>query len=435
VSERPTSHIGESLRTKLSRETLGMVLVLFVLPILRSQPASSLQLTPPSTVVPASLFGLHIHRPGADTWPQVPFAEWRLWDSKATVWYNLEPRKGQWSFVQTDQDVALAQQRGVGLLMTLGQTPPWASSRPDEPPTWRHGGAAPPSNEADWKNYVRTVATRYKGHIHEYEIWNEPNLKEFFTGTPEQLVTLAKDAYQVIHEVDPTATVVSPSITTAYGVTWLNSYLDAGGGAYADVIGYHFYVSPDMPEAEIDVIQRVKSALSAHGIRKQIWNTEIGWFIHSDFQDIQPNKGSFTRVLSAEEALAYVMRSYVLNWASGISRVYWYDWDGNPMGLGDNLGKQKKPAAEGYRAIEEWLSGAIIRSCSRADDNSWTCGLNREGRSEWIVWNPDHTVMKAVPPSWKVNEILTLSSTGTISSRPFNGGNTIQYAPLPALLR
>jgi hypothetical protein len=159
-----------------------------------AQDGLTIQLTAPAASVPASLFGIHIHRPSEATWPQIPFAEWRLWDSYVT-WHDLEPQKGRWNFTSLDNDVALAQRHGVGLLLTLGQSPAWASMNPDAPPHWRRGGSAPPTVEADWKKYVQTVVTRYKGRIEAYEIWNEPNSSDSYTGTVSQLVALAKDAY------------------------------------------------------------------------------------------------------------------------------------------------------------------------------------------------------------------------------------------------
>jgi hypothetical protein len=406
--------------------------VVFFFPLARNQELSSVHLVPRPIPIPASFFGIHLHRPAADTWPQIPFAEWRLWDSQGTIWYDLEPHKGEWDFSQLDKDVAMAEQHGVGLLLTLGQTPTWASSRPKEPPAWRPGGAAPPNDEEDWIDYVQTVVTRYKGRIHEYEIWNEPNLKEFFSGTQKELLRLAEDAYRVIHEIDPLAVVVSPSITGEQGVSWLNKYFDLGGGKYADEIGYHFYVSPRPPEASIAIIQQVYGVLRTHGIRKPVWNTESGWFIHSDFE--QPEKQTSSHILSPDEALSYVMRAYLVNWASGVSRFYWYDWDGNPMGLGDNLGKQKKLPAYGYMAIEQWLAGATMRGCDEDSDGNWACELNRDGRSERIVWNPSHTVSKAIPRFWNVNLIVTVSPNGIRQSVDIGSSRAVEYSPVPALL-
>ncbi len=65
---------------------------------------------------------------------------------------------------------------------------------------------------------MRTVATRYKGVIHSYEIWNEPNLKGTFTGDTKAMLELSRSAYQVLKSVDPTIIVVSPAATTEDGI-------------------------------------------------------------------------------------------------------------------------------------------------------------------------------------------------------------------------
>ena len=115
-------------------------------------------------------------------WPSVPIPEWRLWDAKVT-WPDLEPGKGQRHFDDLDKSLALAEAHHANVLMTLGLTPRWASARPQEASGYSPGYAAEPKDIEDWRSLVRTVATRYKGRIHAYEIWNEPNVKRFWTGT------------------------------------------------------------------------------------------------------------------------------------------------------------------------------------------------------------------------------------------------------------
>jgi hypothetical protein len=401
----------------------------------RAQEAPLTHLTPPSQPIPASYFGLHIHRAAADTWPSIPFGEWRFWDAEGTAWYNLEPQPGKWDWTRLDRDVSLAEQHHVGIILTLGQSPPWASSRPNDPPAWRPGGPAPPRNEEDWKNYVRTVATRYKGRIHVYEVWNEPNLKMFYSGTREQLVQLAKDAYEVLHEVDPTVLVVSPSVTGWADVPWFGKYLDLGGGKYADVIGYHFYSSPHTPEFAVDVIQRVEAAMKAHGVNKPLWNTEAGYLIQTKFENVKLETGTLSRLLSDEESVAYVMESYVLNWAAGVSRLYWYDWDSNRMGLGDNLGKQAKPAAMGYETIRNWLLGAVVTGCDKDARENWSCSLIRGGRREWIVWNADQPGSFDVPAKWKVTQATTLSGAGVLSNVALGKSGSLKVDAIPVLLQ
>src|SRR5262249_13080787 len=154
-------------------------------------------------------------------WPPVAFSEWRLWDAGVT-WAQLEPEPGKWQFDLLDRYTHLAAERHVDILLTLGLTPAWASARPEEPSAYGKGEAAEPRKLEDWERYVRTVATRYKGVIHNYEIWNEPNVKGTFTGSPQAMLQLGRVAYEVLKAVDPTVTVVSPSPTAEGGVAWLS---------------------------------------------------------------------------------------------------------------------------------------------------------------------------------------------------------------------
>lgn len=399
-----------------------------------SEGAAPRVLTGPSVPVPASYFGMHIQNPSDETWPQVPFSEWRLWDARGTVWYNLEPQKGKWNFAQLDRYVAMAESRGVHVLLTLGQTPRWATPRPSDPPAWRPGAAAPPINEEDWREYALAVATRYRGRIHEYEIWNEPNLPTYYSGSIEQLVQLSRDAYEIIHHVDPSAIVVSPSVTGWYGVRWLDKYLSAGGGKYADVLGYHFYSSPNEPESSLPTIQGVFSCMRAHGLSMPVWNTETGYSIASRLRELKTEPGSLSRLLTQQEALAFVMRSYLLNWASGVQRLYWYNWDGDPMAVGDDLGREKKPAALGYAAVRQWMTGATLQECHEDRTTGWECTLTRSSEVEKILWTTRGTVERTVPKGWKAKTVTVLSPEGEPQPIAIKPDRRVFYSEIPVLI-
>src|SRR5256884_3286953 len=185
-----------------------------------------------SDVCSSDLFGLHIHHlPQPTPWPRVSFGSWRLWDAYV-VWPNVEPQKGQWDFSHLDGYISLAESHSVEILLPLGLTPAWASSRPKEKSGYEPGNAAEPRNISDWSEYVREVATRYKGRIHAYEIWNEPNLSDFFSGRPDTMLELAREAYGVLKQVDETVLVVSPSATGQTGIAWLEHYLQKIGRAH-----------------------------------------------------------------------------------------------------------------------------------------------------------------------------------------------------------
>jgi len=318
-------------------------------------------LAPPEDPIPPAYFGMHIHRLATTTpWPEVPFGTWRLWDAYV-AWPNLEPRKDQWDFATLDKYVTAAEQNHVDVLLPLGLSPRWASSRPNEESGYMPGNAAPPIHVDEWQNYVRTLATRYKGRIHTYEIWNEPNLKQFYTGSVQELVRLAKVAYTTLKQVDPMILVCSPSATGKDGAIWLEQYFQAGGGKYTDVIGYHFYVNPEPPENMVPLIQKVKAVMEKYGMHEQLWDTETGWAIQNNQSLVAPalGKGFNSLVLTGEQASAYIARAYLLSWGAGVSHLYWYSWDNRIMGLTEADGKTIKAPA---RHMANWKTGCSARA-------------------------------------------------------------------------
>lgn len=367
--------------------------------------------------LPPEFFGLHIHHAGDTTaWPQVPFSEWRLWDAYV-AWPSLEPQKGKWHFEKLDKYVALAEQHNVGILLPLGLTPQWASARPQEKSTYQPGNAAEPRNIDDWRNYVQTVATRYKGRIHEYEIWNEPNSRSFFTGDVQKMVDLTREASQIIRAIDSDAKIVSPAATTTNGVPWLADFLSKGGGKFVDVIAFHLYVMPKPPEAISLLTLEVQRAMKENGVAdKPLWDTETGWAAPKPFP--------------SQLAAAYLVRTELLAWTAGVARLYWYAWDNHnwvslQMTEGDS--QTLTSAGKAYGIAHDWLSGANIAGCSTGSNEIWICSLARNGSRQWIVWSPETT--KAFKTDLPVKSIKTLSGDTRILD-----GEQIQVGPEPILL-
>ena len=357
----------------------------------------------PDSPITTKYFGMHIHHAASATpWPSVQFGSWRLWDS-GVAWPQLEPQPGKWDFTLLDHYVKLAAEHNVEIVLTLGLTPSWASARPQEPSGYGTGNAAEPRKLADWEDYVRVVATRYKGAIRSYEIWNEPDMRADFTGSPEDMLQLSRTAYEVMKAVDAGITVISPSATTDAGLVWLNAFLAKGGCKYADVIGYHFYVTPDPPEAMIPLIQKVKGVLHSRGCEnKPLWNTESGWAKPKHFS-------------SDAEAAGYLMRTYLVNWLMGVERCYWYSWDNHnwsTLDLTTRDGNQMTEAGAAYGVIREWMLGAVLRSCGLQMSGVWTCSFVQGPAKNWIVWSESGTAQFDVPKSWGVTQVS--SWTGDI---------------------
>lgn len=422
------------------------------------------KLQPSRQLVPKGYFGMHFFYTGASLqWPGQPdtkipagIGAWRLWDAKGTVWADLEPMKGAWNFSLLDYYVNVAERSGVELLLTLGQTPQWASARPSEMTSMGAGRAAEPKNTADWENYVRTLATRYKGRIRYYEIWNEPAFSEiestvnsaglagYYSGSASKMVELAKAAYPIIKNIDPTAMIISPSMAGEdQGVKRLNLYLSKGGGDYSDIVGFHFYtVNTTDPEKLPPLVGKVRNTVALNGISsKELWNTESGLMIQGKGSLVSPLEPGSTGVLGVvfdeQVASGMLARYLVLGAASGLGRYYWFAWDSGSMGLADNINSNGSRvinyAGTAYLTTARWLSDAKLIECACQGDSVWICPVQRD-RSAWIVWKSNGQIMWQPPTQWKAVEMETLDGN-FIRSDTQNGFGPVSIGPNPVLFK
>src|SRR5471030_2964018 len=179
--------------------------------------------------IPATFFGMHVNQTNV-AW--TTFGSYRLWDD-GTAWANINTSNGVYNWSPLDAWVNKAQQQNVQLLYTFGRTPTWASSSPTTSCDYAPGQCVAPSSYTNWDKFVTAIATRYKGKIKYYEMWNEPNDAGFWKGTTAQMVEMTRRGANIIHSIDPNAEVLSPgatwSATTAWA--WLDDFLTQGGGA------------------------------------------------------------------------------------------------------------------------------------------------------------------------------------------------------------
>ncbi|NHC45593.1 GH39 family glycosyl hydrolase [Motilibacter aurantiacus] len=386
-------------------------------------PASD-EVSPPlatGRTLPTSLFGLHAAGIGDGKAPRTEYGAVRLWDS-GTTWRQIEPANDKWSWERLDAAVATARRDGARPLLVLGQTPEWAASDPSAPGYNGPGASSPPRNNGEWVEYVREVATRYKGKITEYEIWNEPNVTDFWRGSEAQLVTLARLANDTIKAIDPGATVTTPSFVVRRPAqqAWLTRYLVAGGAEHADVVNVHIY--PDAtgtPETMLTVYNEVRNRLDRRDVKLPVWNTEVNYGL--------PTGGTVAPLqLPEATAAGYVARTYLLTASLGISRAYWYMWDNTQVGvLMTSDGSKLTAAGRAYAVVRGWLAGRSFRGCAPALDGTWTCWVGRDR----IVWNPSKAVKVIVPSG-------TSGAVGingrAVAAKP---GSSLTVGVAPVLLR
>ncbi len=384
-----------------------------------------------AAVVSLEYFGLHIHRADSSTaWPKVQFGSWRLWDSYVQ-WPHLQTTRWSWNFSRLDRQVELAEANQVSVLLPLGLSPRWASARPDEPSAYGEGKAAEPASMEDWRVYVRTVAQRYKGRIGAYEIWNEPNSKDFFSGTTSKLVELTCVAYAVLKAVDPAIVVVGPAYTGEQNVKKLEDFLAAGGSKCIDVVAYHLYVTLSPPEAIPPLVSRIQLAMKRQGVgHLPLWNTETGWFIENADGTAAGKVPDYWLRLSAEQSAAFVARSYLLGSASGVERFYWYAWDNNTLGLIEPRAKTLKPGGVALDVVARWMTGSPRPACVETR-KLWTCTLSSDPDERRVVaWSVGGAKRYTPKSGWS----LRLSERADGRMEALDSSSSMRVDGLPRLL-
>lgn len=357
---------------------------------------------PPAAAVPRTYFGVHIHRL-TTPWPAVDnqIGTIRFWDCEGCQWAEVNTAPGVYDWDVLDARVAAAQAYGADIVMNLGRTPRWASARPDEPSPYGLGQAAEPADDQVWRDWVTAVGSRYQGQIAYWEVWNEPNDTDFYSGSIPKLVDLARQAREILLAIDPANQMVTPS---PYEVGWLDAYLAAGGGEVADVIGFHFYQPPggDPPQLLYRVIiPSVQEVLAANGQQgKPLWDTEAGWLALDSGNGLLPD----------EVAVGYMGQRLLLEWARGVDRMLFYAWDNHGvMSVETTLADEATltPAGVAYGEMAGWLTGATMTGLTVDENGTWVVTLTlADGTAGYVVWNPAYTSTApldfAIPAAWGV---------------------------------
>lgn len=340
------------------------------------------------TKIQPGMFGMHVKDLEFGSWPTIPVGAIRLWDNR-TSWTNIETAQGNFDWTNLDKSVATAKANGVNdILMVLAGTPAWATTDPSPLALPVPGAAGMPKDFGWWDNWVRQVATRYKGKITSYQPWNEANLSTFSTGSPAQMADLTKRAYDIIKSIDPNATVVAPSTGTRLAGAFNRFYpafLQELGkrGWPVDVWAAHTYpASLGTPRERGGLALLWQQALRNAGApKKPLWDTENNFGLKG------PGPENPDVDLDGTQAASWVGKTYIDAVRLGISRVYWYRWE--TSGFNDLWGIQMydgTPGAKAYKTMEDWLVGATVKKCKTKGVASDCSFINKAGKPIRIVY-------------------------------------------------
>lgn len=363
-----------------------------------------------------SYFGLTINSIGQQTpWPELEFAGVRLWGS--IYWAEINPAPGVYNWAKFDAILEAADHHHVDVIFNLAYTPRWAASAKDAEPFFSRGASSPPADIKYWEDFIQAAVKRAAGRIRYWEVWNEPEDPKYYSGDVATMVRLQQRAYEIIKGIDSSLMVLTPSCTgTADGLRWQAAFLAAGGGRYADILSFHGYWDDPNAEPVVDIIRRFKDLFAANGLAsKPVWDTEAGWSARVTDEDIQA---------------AFVARSYLLQWAFGVERFYWYAYEGGGAAYGKLWDQSRGLLMPGlaYRTVQHWLVGATATSAIQRSDSVWTLRLQlRDGRGAIAVWDAAHHSTFSAPSTYDRYQDLDGLETPIV-----NGA--VEIGPKPILL-
>jgi hypothetical protein len=326
-----------------------------------------------SSKLPDQFFGMNVlHAINRTPWPATEIASIRLWDTDDTSWQHIQPARGKFDWNGLDRWLKLANRRHVEVVYTFGRVPKWANGGKHQ--------SVPPTNLEDWDKFVRAIVRHAKGRVAAWELWNEPNDPNFWTGDMNTLLQMSQRAYHIIKSEQPNAIVLTPSATWHNDISpwqWFKQYFAAGGGQFADVIAFHGYVGT-APEGLTREIGNIRRVAADYSVEKPLWDTESSWGIDAKLSD-------------PKSQATFLARSYILHASQGVHRLYWYAWDGSDGGaISDKSWGTLWDREDGVRdpghaltTVARWLREADLPLICETSKTVWTCTLNSTAAVVW----------------------------------------------------
>lgn len=278
---------------------------------------------------------------------------------------------------------------------------------------WWEGNITPPSSYDDWGNLVKAfvehVSDRYgKEEIRKwyFEVWNEPNLKAFFTGSKEDYYKLYEVTAKAVKSVDESYRVGGPATA---GGGWINGFINycKANNVPLDFIATHNYgVKGALDEFGVKQLRMIKDPATLwESIVKTRERIDEITDDHLELHYTEWSSSYSPRDLTHD---TYFNAAYVLNTLRHTDRVtesmsYWtftdiFEESGVPTkpfhgGFGlVTLAGIKKPTYFSYLYLSE-LGEVELNS---SDENSWVC-KDKDGNIQALVYDievPDLAAMK-----------------------------------------
>ncbi len=192
--------------------------------------------------------------------------------------------------------------RGLSALVMLWWAPEWSSGTEDK--------RGVPGDPQDYARVAAWMVQKWPDEISALQVWNEPDLPEFFESTSAaDYAELLKATYPMVKAVRPDITVVTAGPANL-DQQWYADFYDSSVIGSFDALGAHPYPTlGDLPPSECTSATDTGCNLgwlvdykAARGdAQSPIWVTEFGYSVHPDFPGMQ----QWQRGVTPEQQASY----------------------------------------------------------------------------------------------------------------------------------
>jgi len=247
----------------------------------------------------------------------------------AFSWNGLEPEKGKYDFRFWDMLVEEAGRAGIRVIPYVAYTPEWAAR--SEKLFWQQ----PPKDPALFGRLMKTAAARYRGRILSWELWNEPDLTEYWQGTAAEFAELVRRGAQGVREGDPNAVIVLAGMSHGPGPFFEELISKHEVQRWVDVIALHGYPeSWDEDRAETVYgrrIAKMNEYVTQEAPMHDVWLNEMGYADYR-YRKAQASVWGTNTYYAYEHtpryAAEFLFKSFAMVVASGkLSLAGWYRID------------------------------------------------------------------------------------------------------------
>lgn len=215
------------------------------------------------------------------------------WTRLHCNWNDVEKSKGNYDWSETDAAFDAILKTGIIPFVTIGHGNPVYSEMTtyDDPKLAEIYGyrPAPPIKDLEamkaWLKFVETAIERYKDRISYWEIWNEPNHRNYWGSEPdgEEYGELVNQTAQIIRRLQPEATVIAGSMA-GINPDFTDAFLGISNNSeLIDIITYHNYGA--VPEERVYKAIELLEVIKRFNPEIKLWQGECGYPSHSSSRD------------------------------------------------------------------------------------------------------------------------------------------------------